>query len=66
MFQVPPTLLTTAEVAAMFQVDPKTVRDWADAGKLSMIQTTGGHRRYLRVEVEDLLHSRRKERDNDA
>jgi hypothetical protein len=28
-------LLTPAEVAAMFRVDPKTVTRWAKAGKLS-------------------------------
>ena len=38
------TLLTPAEVAAMFRVDPKTVTRWAKAGKLSAIRTLGGHR----------------------
>jgi hypothetical protein len=36
-------LLTPAEVAAMFRVDPKTVTRWAKAGKLSSIRTLGGH-----------------------
>src|ERR1700745_523249 len=40
------TLLTPAEVAALFRVDPKTVTRWAKAGKLSSIRTLGGHRRY--------------------
>jgi len=40
-------LLTPAEVAAMFRVDPKTVTRWAKAGKLSSVRTLGGHRRYL-------------------
>ena len=39
-------LLTPAEVAALFRVDPKTVTRWAKAGKLSSIRTLGGHRRY--------------------
>ena len=39
-------LLTPAEVAAMFRVDPKTVTRWAKAGKLTSIRTLGGHRRY--------------------
>ena len=34
-------LLTPAEVAAMFRVDPKTVTRWAKAGKLSSIRTLG-------------------------
>jgi excisionase family DNA binding protein len=48
-------LLTPAEVAAMFRVDPKTVTRWAKAGKLSAIRTLGGHRRYKESEVRALL-----------
>ena len=48
-------LLTPAEVAAMFRVDPKTVTRWAQAGKLSSIRTLGGHRRYRESEVRKLL-----------
>ncbi|WP_299040107.1 BldC family transcriptional regulator [uncultured Pseudokineococcus sp.] len=49
------TLLTPAEVAALFRVDPKTVTRWAKAGKLSSIRTLGGHRRYREAEVRALL-----------
>ena len=48
-------LLTPAEVAALFRVDPKTVTRWAKAGKLSCVKTLGGHRRYLASEVNALL-----------
>jgi len=48
-------LLTPAEVAALFRVDPKTVTRWAKAGKLTSIRTLGGHRRYRESEVRDLL-----------
>lgn len=48
-------LLTPAEVAAMFRVDPKTVTRWAEAGKLNPIRTLGGHRRYRAIEVRELL-----------
>ncbi len=48
-------LLTPAEVAKMFRVDPKTVTRWAKAGKLTAIRTIGGHRRYRRSEVQALL-----------
>lgn len=48
-------LLTPAEVATMFRVDPKTVTRWAKAGKLSSIRTLGGHRRYKESEVRSLL-----------
>jgi excisionase family DNA binding protein len=49
------TLLTPAEVAALFRVDPKTVTRWAQAGKLTSIRTLGGHRRYRDAEVRTLL-----------
>lgn len=49
------SLLTPAEVAALFRVDPKTVTRWAKAGKLSSIRTLGGHRRYRESEVRALL-----------
>jgi len=48
-------LLTPAEVAAAFRVDPKTVTRWAKAGKLSSLPTLGGHRRYLEEEVRARL-----------
>lgn len=58
MQEIPPepeALLTPAEVAALFRVDPKTVTRWAKAGKLSAIRTLGGHRRYRAAEVQALL-----------
>jgi excisionase family DNA binding protein len=48
-------LLTPAEVAALFRVDPKTVTRWAKAGKLTSLRTLGGHRRYRESEVRSLL-----------
>jgi excisionase family DNA binding protein len=47
-------LLTPAEVAALFRVEPKTVTRWAKAGMLSSIRTLGGHRRYRESEVTAL------------
>ena len=44
-------LLTPAEVASLFRVDPKTVTRWAKAGKLTAIRTLGGHRRYRQSSV---------------
>ena len=54
-------LLTPAEVAKLFRVDPKTVTRWAKAGKLTAIRTLGGHRRYRRSEVQALLGIHTKE-----
>jgi excisionase family DNA binding protein len=48
-------LLTPAEVASLFRVDPKTVTRWAKSGKLTSIRTLGGHRRYREAEVKALL-----------
>jgi excisionase family DNA binding protein len=52
----PDRLLTPAEVAAMFRVDPKTVTRWARDGRLASIRTLGGHRRYRESEVLGLLN----------
>ncbi len=60
------TLLTPAEVAALFRVDPKTVTRWAKAGKLSSIRTLGGHRRYREAEVRALLSGIPAQRAPDA
>ena len=50
-------LLTPAEVAAAFRVDPKTVTRWARDGRLTAVRTLGGHRRYLESEVLALLRA---------
>lgn len=51
------SLLTPAEVAELFRVDPKTVTRWARMGKLQAIRTLGGHRRYREADVMALLKS---------
>lgn len=48
-------LLTPAEAAALFRVDPKTVTRWAQAGKLSAVRTLGGHRRFRASEIHRFL-----------
>ena len=48
-------LLTPAEVAVLFRVNPKTVTRWARMGKLSSIRTLGGHRRFRASEVRSLV-----------
>ena len=49
-------LLTPAEVADAFRVDPKTITRWARSGRLESVRTLGGHRRYFRAQAEALLN----------
>lgn len=51
-------LLTPGEVARRFGVDPKTVTRWAEAGKLPVLRTLGGHRRYPRQAIDAILTER--------
>jgi excisionase family DNA binding protein len=59
-YTAPDPLLTPAEVAAMFRVNPKTVTRWARAGKITAIRTLGGHRRFRASEsnrcLEEMQH----------
>ncbi|MEY5144642.1 MAG: hypothetical protein RL745_3 [Actinomycetota bacterium] len=50
-------LLTPAEVASLFGVDPRTVSRWSDRGVLKAIFTPGGHRRYRYLDVMALRDS---------
>lgn len=53
--EVPQDLITPREVASLFCVNPKTVTRWAVAGRLTAYRTLGGHRRFSRAEIEQLL-----------
>ena len=57
-------LMTPAEVASVFRVDPKTVARWSNAGKIPSIRTLGGHRRFRRVDIEALLDAAVEEGDH--
>lgn len=48
-------LITPAQVASLFNVDPKTVTRWAKAGKIDSIKTPGGHRRFWSEDVRKIL-----------
>jgi excisionase family DNA binding protein len=48
-------LLTPAEVAVMFRVNPKTVTRWARSGKISAVRTLGGHRRFRAADIRHFL-----------
>ena len=46
------TLLTSHQVADFLQVDPSSVKNWVNAGRLICFRTPGGHRR---VRVDALI-----------
>ena len=45
-------LLTIAQASELLGVHPRTLREWADRGHVAHVQTPGGHRRFLRAELE--------------
>ena len=48
-------LLTPGQVASLFDVTPKTVGRWQEAGILAGERTPGGHRRFWAKPVYELL-----------
>jgi len=53
--------LTVGEAAKFIGVSEPTLRKWTDAGRIAVFRTPGGHRRYLRAELDDFRHSRAEE-----
>jgi excisionase family DNA binding protein len=47
--------LTRADVAELLGVSANTVARWAREGRIPCYRTLGGHRRFARAVVEDLL-----------
>jgi len=56
---MPVEWLGLSKAAQILGVHPSTVRNWSDLGVLPVHRTQGGHRRYLRSEVELWLQSKR-------
>ena len=56
----PKSYLTPNEVAQLLMVSPTTVRHWASRGKLKSSVTPGGHRRFLRSDIDSFC------RENDV
>jgi excisionase family DNA binding protein len=63
---MPGEWLSLSDAAKILGVHPSTVRSWSDQGVLPVHRTPGGHRRYLRSEVELWLHSQRADGVGDA
>jgi excisionase family DNA binding protein len=51
--------LSLSDVADMLGVHPSTIRSWSDQGGFPVHRTQGGHRRFLRSEVELWMQSQR-------
>ena len=51
----PPQWLPLREVCRLLDVSDTTLRQWADHGHLPVYRTPGGHRRFLRQDVESLI-----------
>src|SRR5512133_1397011 len=58
--------MSLSDVAQILGVHPSTVRSWSDQGVLPVHRTKGGHRRYLRTEVDLWLLSQRNNGVNEA
>lgn len=52
--------LTLGQAARYLGVSEPTLRKWTDDGRLPVFRTPGGHRRYLRAEL-DAFRQRREE-----
>jgi excisionase family DNA binding protein len=51
--------MSLGDVAKVLGVHPSTVRTWSDSGQLPVHRTHGGHRRYLRSEIDLWVQSQR-------
>jgi excisionase family DNA binding protein len=49
---------TTGDIARLVGVTDRTVANWARAGALPHSLTPGGHRRFLKIDVERFLAER--------
>jgi hypothetical protein len=51
--------MSLGPASRLLGVDPDTLRRWADFGQVEVFTTPGGHRRFERHHLEQLLESRR-------
>jgi excisionase family DNA binding protein len=61
---MPNEWLSLSKVATILGVHPSTIRNWSDQGMIPVHRTQGGHRRYLRSEVELWIESQRANGDD--
>lgn len=61
---MPNEWLSLSKVATIVGVHPSTIRNWSNQGMIPVHRTQGGHRRYLRSEVELWIESQRANGDD--
>jgi excisionase family DNA binding protein len=54
--------LSLSEASHLLGVSPATLRRWSDAGRLRVFTTPGGHRRFSRTALEQMLPADRSRR----
>lgn len=55
--------LTLSDVATILGMHPSTVRTWADQGILPVYRTQGGHRRFLKKEIDLWVQTSRQKKE---
>jgi excisionase family DNA binding protein len=55
----PEALLTSSEVGDLLQVNPSSVKNWVNEGRISAFRTPGGHRRIRVIDLVAFLHLHR-------
>lgn len=60
-----PRWVTLGEASKLLGVDDSTVRRWADAGRIRVFRTPGGHRRFLFASLEEMLTADGRHRRSD-
>lgn len=58
--------LSLSEVAKLLGVHPSTIRSWSDQGVIPTHRTQGGHRRYMRNEIDLWKQSQHSSGDPDV
>ena len=60
--EAPPDWISLGPASRRLGVDPDTLRRWADDGRIRAYATPGGHRRFLRPDLDRLVMARVAER----
>lgn len=55
--------ITSGEAAALIGVSRDAVKRWAKAGRIASMRTPGGHHRFRRADVEQIMQPAHKPED---